>query len=153
MANHVRQQIREAVATLVTGLSSTGSNVFQTRTRPLADAQLPALLINTNEEQIENTITIGLPNRQQRTLTVSIEAVVKSASGGDDALDTVIKEVEAALGASSATYTLSGLARGGITLDRIGIDVDDDTDKPVLRARMDWQAIYYTLSNAPDVAV
>ena len=29
MADHVRQQIREQVATTVTGLATTGSNVFQ----------------------------------------------------------------------------------------------------------------------------
>ena len=31
MANHIRQQIRERVGTTLTGLSTTGSNVFQSR--------------------------------------------------------------------------------------------------------------------------
>lgn len=42
MANHVRQQIREAVATTLTGLSTTSTRVFQSRLRPLVDADLPA---------------------------------------------------------------------------------------------------------------
>ena len=155
MTTHVRQQIREAVATLVTGLTTTGANVFQMRTRPLTDANLPALMITTNDEQVVNNITVGFPNRQERTLTVSVVALVKAAASAnpDDTVDTIIKEVEAALGASTSTYTLSGLARGGITLDSIRIDMDDETDKPVMRATMDWQAVYYTLSNAPDTAV
>ena len=152
MANHVRQQIREAVATTLTGLATTGARVYQSRLRPLADAELPALRIYTDSEQINNAVTIGFPNRQERTLTVRIEAVVKTASNFDDTLDTIIKEVETALNASTSTYTAGGLARGGITLDRIEIDHDAETDKPAGIARMSFDALYFTASNAPDVA-
>lgn len=150
---HVRQQIREAIATTLTGLTSTSTRVFQSRTRPLADAQLPALLIYTDAEDINNAVTIGFPNRQERTLTVRVEALVKQTGSIDDAVDTVIAEVETALNASTSAYTAGGLAKGGITLDRIEIDTEDETDKPVVRARMDWQARYFTLSNAPTTAV
>ena len=37
MADHVRQRIREQVATTVTGLATTGSNVFQSRVYSLSD--------------------------------------------------------------------------------------------------------------------
>lgn len=152
MANHVRQQIREAVATTLTGLTTTSTRVFQSRLRPLVDADLPALRIYTDAEEVNNEVSIGFPNRQERTLTVRVEAVVKVADNFDDALDTIIKECEAALNASTSAYTAGGLARGGITLDRIEIDHDAETDKPVGIARMDFQAVYYTQSNAPDVA-
>jgi hypothetical protein len=152
MANHVRQQIREAVATTLTGLATTGSRVYQSRIRPLADAELPALRVFTSQESVNNAVTIGFPNRQERTLTVRVEAVVKAVSAYDDTLDTIIKECEAALNASTSAYTAGGLARGGITLDAIEIDLDADTDKPVGIARMDFQALYFTQSNAPDVA-
>ncbi len=152
MANHVRRQIREAVAATLTGLATTGLNVYQSRLRPLAEAALPALRIYTDAEQVNNEVSIGFPNRQERTLTVRVEAVVKVADNFDDALDTIIKECEAALNASTSAYTAGGLARGGITLDRIEIDQDVETDKTVGIARMDFQAVYYTQSNAPDVA-
>lgn len=153
MANHVRQQIREAVATTLTGLSTTSTRVFQSRLRPLVDADLPALRIYTDSEQVNNAVTIGFPNRQERRLTVRVEAVVKSTSNFDDTLDTIAKECETALNASTSAYTAGGLAKGGITLDRIEIEHDAETDKPVGIARMDFEALYFTLSNAPDVAV
>ena len=48
MADHVRQQIRERIATTITGLSTTGSNVFQSRVYPLDVDSLPALLVYHN---------------------------------------------------------------------------------------------------------
>ena len=48
MANHLRQQIRERIGTTLTGLSTTGTNVFQSRVYQLEDSNLPALLIYTN---------------------------------------------------------------------------------------------------------
>lgn len=152
MANHVRQQIREAVATTLTGLATTGARVYQSRLRPLADADLPALRIYTDSEQIDSGVSVGFPNRQNRTLTLRVEAVVKSAANFDDTLDTIIKEVEAAINASTTAYTASNLARGGITLARIEIDHDTESDKPAGIARMNFEALYFTLSNAPDVA-
>jgi hypothetical protein len=53
MANHVRQQIRERVATTLTGLTTTGSKVYQSRVYPLAANNLPGLLVFTNSETSE----------------------------------------------------------------------------------------------------
>ena len=54
MANHLRRQIREEVAVnLLTGLSTTGSNVFQSHVYPLENADLPALCVYTQEEEEE----------------------------------------------------------------------------------------------------
>ena len=47
MANHKRQQIREAVGTRITSLTTTGSNVFQSRVYPLETGNLPALIVYT----------------------------------------------------------------------------------------------------------
>ncbi|MEY2654030.1 MAG: hypothetical protein RLZZ524_1058, partial [Pseudomonadota bacterium] len=50
MANHLRQQIREAVAGAVTGLTTTGARVYQGRVYPLEDAQLPGLTVSSLAE-------------------------------------------------------------------------------------------------------
>ena len=50
MANHIRQQIRERVGTTLTGLSTTGSNVFQSRVFNLEESNLPAIIIYTKSE-------------------------------------------------------------------------------------------------------
>ena len=39
---HIRKTIREQIVTTVTGLSTTGSNVYETRYFPLETGNLPA---------------------------------------------------------------------------------------------------------------
>ena len=93
--SHARQQIREAVATLVTGLTTTGSNVFQSRVYRLQASELPALLVYTNSETVERShMTTGLV----RELTLRVEGIAKALANIDDTLDTIGAEVEAALG-------------------------------------------------------
>lgn len=52
MANHIRQQIRERAGTVLTGLTTTGSNVFETRIYPLSNTNLPALAIYTKTKHL-----------------------------------------------------------------------------------------------------
>ena len=49
---HFRTQIREAAAAALIGLATTGANVFQSRLHPIAEAKLPCLLVNTDDEEI-----------------------------------------------------------------------------------------------------
>ena len=51
--SHVRQQIRERVATTLTGLTTTGSRVYQSRVYPLGPNNLPGLLVFTSSESSE----------------------------------------------------------------------------------------------------
>ena len=69
--SHVRQQIREQVATTVTGLTTTGSNVFQSRVYPLQDANLPALLVYSINED-SNADVMGSTLVAQRDLNLSL---------------------------------------------------------------------------------
>ena len=71
MANHVRQQIRERLGTVLTGLTTTGSNVFESRVYPLETASLPSLLIYTKSETSE-PIVIGSNRLLERTLSVAV---------------------------------------------------------------------------------
>jgi len=102
---HKRAQIKTRIQTVLTGLSTTGSNVFLSRTYPIATTDLPGLLIYANSESIER-LEIGIQNRQQRTLDLSIEAVAKGASA-ESTLDQVTVEVEEAM---ANDQTLNGLA-------------------------------------------
>ena len=102
---HKRAQIKARIQTVLTGLSTTGSNVFLSRTYPIATSDLPGLLIYANSESIER-LEIGIQNRQQRTLDLSIEAVAKGASA-ESTLDTITVEVEEAM---ANDQTLNNLA-------------------------------------------
>ena len=145
MANHLHKQIRDAVKTLLTNLTTTTTHVYANRLQPLQDANLPALRIYTNDERAE-VLTMHLPAMQDRTLTIVVEACAKAASGLDDALDQISKEVEVAL---AAGVTLSGHS---LELFYTGMSFDDEQlDKPVGIKRMTFSIPYTAMSNAPDV--
>lgn len=147
MPNHARQQIREALATAVTGLTTTSTRVYQSRMHALAAAELPCLLVNTDDENVE-PLTMHAPALLTRTLNASIRGVAKTTSDLDDTLDTIAKEVETAIGAS----TLSNLVK---TLQLTGIEVEFDNiiDKPVGVITLSYQLSYLTAANAPTTAL
>lgn len=145
--SHVRQQIREAAATLLDGLATTGGRVYQSRVHPLADANLPCLLVNTDSEDIE-ALTVHAPVMLERTLDLSVRCVAKVAARLDDTLDTMLKEVETVLGASGVMSTLAK----SIMPTGIRIEMDDGKESPVGVATLNYRISYFTASNAPDAA-
>jgi hypothetical protein len=149
MAAHVRKQIREAVATAVTGLTTTSTRVFQSRVYPLEIADLPCLLISTQSESIEAQ-EISTPRALQRLLTVEVAAVAKGVADVDDTLDQISKEVEIAL--AMPCSALVGLAKG-IDLTGVEIELEGSSEQPVGKATLRYQVLYFTEENAPDVAI
>lgn len=145
MANHVRQQLREAIAVVVTNLTTTGARVFQSRAYPLQETDLPCLLIKTESERIDYQ-TIHASTLQERDITVTIEAVARATSNLDDTLDKICKEVEIAINAAST------IAKD-IRLIGTNLDTSVIGNQPVGLATMIYKMKVYTLSNAPDVAV
>lgn len=145
MANHLHKQIRDAVETKCTSLTTTGSRVYANRLQPMAEANLPGLRIYTDEESVA-IATIHAPSMQERTLTIVVEGCAKAASGLDDTLDQIAKEVETALA--------GGITVGSATLypDYTGMSYSDEQlDKPIGVKRMTFSLLYTAMSNAPDV--
>ena len=68
MANHIRQQIREQFATQITGLTTTGSNVHQSRVYNLETGDLPAIIVYTKSEDSE-------PNQKEHFVIRSFNVV------------------------------------------------------------------------------
>lgn len=93
---HKRQSIRERVATTLTGLTTTGSNVFQSRVYPIENTKLPCLLIYTREETSE-PLTTNPPRAIEKVLSLVVEGYVKANTNFDDTIDTICEEVEEAL--------------------------------------------------------
>ena len=134
---HARQTIREAAATLLTGLSSTGSRVFQSRMVP--QTTLPCLLVTTNDEEI----TPGtIANLIERHLDLVVVGVAK-ASAADDALDTIAAEVETAM---------AGFAYRN-ELQRIEVDFDETLDKPAGRIALTYRINYITAAGSPGTPI
>ena len=146
MTTHVRQQIREAAATVLGNLTTTSTRVHQSRVRPRTDAGLPCLLIETNEEQVAPG-SVG--TLQERELTLTVRGVAKSATNLDDTLDDIALEVETAL---AAAPTLSGKC-AGMELRAIRVDFDDETDKPVGQISLDYRLTYFVNAGSPGTVV
>lgn len=103
--SHIRTQIRQAVATALTGLQTTGANVFPNRATAVPPDKRPALCIYTSSEAsaLDGTAT-GL----RREINLTVLAVFNAtAEEFDDDADVISSEVEVALGAAR---DLGGLA-------------------------------------------
>lgn len=146
--SHVRQQIREAAAALLTGLTTSGARVYQSRLHALRDSNLPALLVNTDSEDIE-AMTIHAPTVLDRTLDLQVRAVAKATSNLDDTLDTMIKEIEVVMGAASVMPTLCKT----VILTHLAIEMADMLETPVGVATLSYRITYNTSSNAPGTAI
>ena len=146
--SHVRQQIRERVATVLTGLTTTGSNVYESRVNALNESKLPALVIYSKSENSEIT-TIGTGLGIERNLVITVEAYVKANSNFDDTIDTICAEVETAMGNDR---TLNGLAKFS-HLGSTEIEFDGDGENPVGYATLEYVVQYRTIQNAPETAV
>lgn len=147
MTDHVRKQIRDAAVTALTGLTTTTTNVKNSPVHPLQEADLPALRIFTPQESVQ-LLTMGSNRKRERLCTLVVEACVKVATGYANTIDTIAKEVEIAL---DATSTLGGLCT---YVEPRGFEEDQDGrgDKPVAVGRMTFEVLYYTRKGAPETA-
>ena len=144
---HIRKTIRENIGTALTGLSTTGSSVFESRTFPINFSALPALLIYTKDEEVIE-FSLKTPRTQFRQLQVIIEAHIKGTSNIDDTIDTIAEEVEEAM--------VTDVTRGGHAKDTrlvsTEIEFEEATSKVGL-AIFTYVIEYATVENAVQTGV
>jgi len=145
---HIRKAIREHVVTTITSLSTTGSNVYETRYFPLQTGNLPALIVYTLDETVED-YTLGQNTRTQfRALNLIIEAHCRGTANIDDTLDTIAEEVEEAM--------VTDISRGGNAKDTklVSTEVDFDTaSQKTGLMRLTYLISYNTVENAVQTGV
>ena len=144
---HLRQSIRERVGTDVTGLSTTGSNVFQTRLYPVEAGSLPCLLIYSISEE-SGVTEMASPRPMTRVLNIVIQGVV-SATQPDDTLDLISKEVEVAM---AADVKINDLADNSY-LSSTEIEINAEGAKPIGIVRLNYVVEYRNLDNNPETAI
>lgn len=105
---HFRKTVRDKVASLLTGLATTGGNVWSGRVAPLTAADMPGLVIVPGAESADDGAYSGGPTAE-RILQLVIVGEVAGNEGLFDNLDAISAEVEAALFAV-AHKNLDGLA-------------------------------------------
>lgn len=148
MADHIRQQIRERIATNVTGLATTGSRVYQSRVYPMASANMPGLLVYSTSEDSEID-AMGATGVLNRVLNISIEGYVKTITEFDDKIDDICKEVETAM---AGDQKINGLAKNSF-LQSTEIEFSGDGDQPIGVVTLNYVVQYRTATNAPDAAL
>ena len=144
---HLRQSIRERIGTLVTGLTTTGSNVFQSRVYPVEDGSLPCLLVYTTSEESEVT-EIASPRPMTRFLNVIVQGV-GGATTPDDTLDDISKEVEVAL---AGDVTINSLANNSF-LSSTTIEFNAEGAKPIGTVMLNYIVEYRNVDNNPESAI
>jgi hypothetical protein len=148
---HVREAIMQAAVTVLTGLTTTGANVFRDRDtdeHPLHGAELPGLVITDDGDPAE-VVSIGVSRLLSRRMRVSIAAHVKATSGYSTTLNTILSELETALG---NTASLGGAKEVNL-VDVSQREIAEAADKPAVRQAFVFEFFYITAHNAPDVAL
>lgn len=142
---HQRKAIRDRVVQILTGLATTGSNVFASRLYPVDAASLPALLIYTLSEASEFD-TVGSSRRLLRQLDLNIEGLAQVNDTLDDTLDAIAKEVEIALATDPA---LGGTARDSMLRSSV-VAVRKDGEKESGSIVMTYTVTYRTVATNPE---
>ena len=125
--NHARTQIRQAVTALLkTGNTAAGSNVFETQVYALEDPKLPAILVYTNQEALEDQ-TISYPRTQIRQLSLTVEGYAKANNKVDETTDDLALEIEQLI---AADPTLGGLIKDSV-LNTTETQLSNEGEKPI----------------------
>jgi hypothetical protein len=152
MADHLQQQILEyAQATLVAAATAAGARIYLDRVDELMQADLPAVHLEGGDEEI-NGDTLGFPMVLERSYTFTAACVVGQATGAAKAARNLAKQVEAALLATTTTYTAGGAAKAlWITASTESKDGSGATS--LFEVRQTWVARYMAYGGSPDVPI
>jgi hypothetical protein len=136
---HVRQQIRDRVATLVTGLPVTGANVYKMRRFALDDSKLPAICVYTMDEN--STLATMGTRTLVRSINVAVDIMIKGLSTAiSDTLDQICVSAEQAIGAD---FHLNNLAKSCI-LTGTEININVEGEQSIASARLVYVVEYVT---------
>jgi hypothetical protein len=105
MADHIRKQIRDAAKAALTGLTTTGTNVFSGRVSLLKPTEMPGLLVFLNGDDGQEDAYVDGPT-EMFAGTLRIEAIAAANDDTIDVLDQIAVEVEAALFADTEFLAL-----------------------------------------------
>jgi hypothetical protein len=141
---HVREQIRNTFATLLSGLA--GGRVYTSRVYPVD--VLPAIGIFANSETSTQDPVLAA-SRLNRDVDVVVEIAAEAIADVDATVDGIASSVEAQI---ATNPTLSGIAVD-VTLIGTTIEIDDAGDLPLAFARLTYRAWYRTTAGNPDSAI
>lgn len=149
MADHVRKQIRAAVAAALTGLPSTADRVYVGRKRKLGKDHPPSLLIYTTSETSQRD---AYPTHV-RSLVLYVEALVVTSDPPDDDLDAIAVEVEGAMAHAMASGSPLASLIYNLDYNEMQQGVEAPGDKYLGGVRLQYTVSYRVREGAPIEAV
>lgn len=151
--SHQRTAIRKALVNRLKTkvddvyLTDAGEKIYDSRSKPLFDQFLPAILVYTRNENIleEKFATDGF-GATKRELDVAFEAVVLGNEQLDDALDNIAAQIESAFDGWEMPTRKADVMK----LKSTEIDMSVDGSKVYGAVRLTYSIIYYTAGIEPD---
>ena len=147
MADHVSEQIVAAAKTALTGLATTGANVFDSRVYPVQDSELPCLLIDQGNET-SDIASMGSDRVTERSMELVVVAKVKQNTSYRTVINTIRKEVEVVLAANQGIGGAKYVQPKSCEIELAG-----EGEKPVASATLTFEVPYYTALSTPDTAL
>lgn len=151
MANHLRTQIRDAAVTRLTGLTTTGTRCTggRPKSRPVQESELPCLLVYTAETEAEPVSGTMGTRRMDDAAQLIIHGFARGTGDVDATLDTIEKEVRAAL---ATAPTFGALAKDSYFTGSVK-ESDPEAQQPTWEIVITFTVAYSTRETAPDVAL
>jgi hypothetical protein len=137
--DHRVETIMDTIVATLTGLTTTGANVYRGRAYPVEVSKLPALIVWQGDDSATTELLI---DEVTSRLQVAFDALAREpASQIETTLNLIREEVTVAL---MADYTL-GLAyvEGIMETDAEEPLILDDGDAPAAQMRMNWTVDYH----------
>lgn len=149
MVEHVRKAIRAAAVTDLTGLATTGANVFTSRTAPLSSAEMPGMFVMLRDERAEWDVVQG---KIARTGDLIVEAWAEGGNGLEDKLDRIAAEVEAKIYSRSGTLYVQ-LMNIDAPTTQLDLPAGDDVSRRIGIIRIRFPVTYRTQELDPTTIV
>ena len=138
---HARQQIREQLATTLTGLTTTASRVYDSRI--YSHDLLPCLTVIADRDTVDIEKSDGI--RNWHDLVLKIEARAKAKDSVEDLIDTICAEIETVIYADT---TLNNKVLD-ISVEDTQIEFSVELDQPIALATSTLHAVYRVAPGAP----
>ena len=139
---HKRTDIRNAIVTALTGLTTCGARVYGSRLKPLQATEVPAILVSTGAEEMPEDAWLYGNKGIKRTLEIQINIIVKAVTNFETTADTILEEIELRLFDTPAHNNLGGICHSLSLASIADPEMDDSTDKPVVRLLVILRVIY-----------
>lgn len=138
----LRKQIRAKIVETLKGNTDADQRVYPNRVLPVFLNELPAIIVNTESEQVE-VFAEASPREYERTLTVKIEIMCEESSALDDELDIIGAQVEAAL-FEETDHTLGELCHD-VNLVGCEMAFNKEGEKSIGSLILTYEVVYHSV--------